>query len=63
MDLKLATLPTSVEVKNEWSYTFISSHGLQWNYITVTFTPLSENGVITPYAGGSSEMDNEIQMQ
>jgi hypothetical protein len=29
-NLKLATFPTSVEVKNEWSYTFISPHGLQW---------------------------------
>jgi len=35
-------------------------YGLQWNYIKVTFTPLRENGVVTPYAGGSSEMDKEI---
>jgi len=36
---------------------------LQWNYVTVAFTPLRENSFITPYAGGSSEMDKEIWMQ
>jgi len=56
LPFSLVHLWLAVELR--YSYIYI----LQWNYVTVTFTLLRENSFITPYAGGSREMDKEIWM-